>query len=88
MMKISEMIEKLEQIKKEHGDIDTYATDGCFYYKCNSEYSPSVKKIYHQKVEFAGDEMSIISEGEPDCKDEELYGVDLSQPIKKAVIIS
>ena len=87
MMKISEMIGKLQAIKEEHGDLDVYGTYDGLLFEYDEEYSPVLSKIYTRK----GKEYKWM-EGKKDYsdadnRDENLYDADLSKPINKALIL-
>lgn len=87
-MKISKMIEKLQQIKEEHGDLSLYEyNDWATISRIESDYIPRVAKIYSQKWEGAEHMRNELSYGNLDEKDEELHDVDLIKPIVKGVII-
>ena len=86
-MKISQLIRKLQSIQEEHGDLELYIPDDAFIYKYDSEFGSEVKKMYYRKWEDADYMREYISYGDLDAKDEELYDVDLSKPIFKAVIL-
>lgn len=85
-MKISEMIQKLNAINEEHGDLDIYehndwATISPY------EFSPKVNKIYSQKWEDAPHMRDELSNGNLNEQDNELHDVDLTKPIVIGVII-
>lgn len=86
-MKISELVKKLEMVQEEHGDLDLYIPDEAFIFKYDSEFSVRVKKMYYKKWEDAEYMRKFIAYGDLDEKDEELFDVDLSKPIFKAVIL-
>lgn len=86
-MKISELITKLQQLEKEQGDIDVYETTDWDVIKYDGLYRPRVSKLYYQKWEDSDEMKRYLSDGNLDEKDTELYDVDLTRPIIKAVII-
>lgn len=87
-MKVSEMIEKLQQIKSEHGDLEVYNSEGAMFFKCDSEYRPRVSKFYYGKWEDFNDYMKDeLLEGDIEIPDKELYDVDLTKPITLGVLI-
>lgn len=85
-MKISKMIQKLNVIYEEHGDLDIYehndwATISPY------DFSPKVNKIYSQRWEDAPHMRDELSNGNLNELDNELHDVDLSKPIVIGVII-
>ncbi|WP_405101686.1 hypothetical protein [Oceanobacillus sp. FSL H7-0719] len=87
-MKVSEMIKKLQDIEREHGDLEIYEhTDWATITRFESVYRPEVAKIYYQNWEDASHMRNELSDGRLDVADADLYDVDLSKPIVKGVII-
>ncbi|AZV43616.1 hypothetical protein BAOM_3007 [Peribacillus asahii] len=87
-MKISEMIEKLQRIKNEYGDLEIYEhNDWTTLSKYESGYRPRVSKIYYQKWEDAEHMQNELSEGNVNEADDELFDVDISKPIILGVTI-
>ena len=86
-MKISEMIETLQELQEEHGDLELYESDDAAIFKYQGEYKPLVCKIYSQKWEDAEWMKGQLSDGSLGTKDEDLYDVDLNKPIIKAVLL-
>lgn len=85
-MKVSEMINKLQEIKNEHGDLDVYEhTDWATIAK--NSFQPTVYKIYSQKWEGFEHMKNELSEGNLDTADSDLYDVDLTKPIVKGVVV-
>ena len=87
-MKTSEMIEKLQEIKNEHGDLEIYEyTDWATVAKFKSSLTPRVAKIYSQKWEGYEHMQNQLSDGNLDENDEDLHDVDLNKPIVKGLLI-
>lgn len=81
-MKISEMIKKLEDIKKEHGDISVYEFDDGILTKYKSMISerPNAGKVYH--TNWGG-----ILGTNVDTAEDEIYDIDLKKPVSIGVIL-
>lgn len=87
-MKISEMIEKLQQLQKEHGDLNLYEyNDWATISEYKGEIFPRVNKIYYQKWEDAEHMIDELRGESLGVVDGELYDVDLTKPIVIGVII-
>lgn len=87
IMKISELIIKLQKLKSEHGDLEVYETTDCDVIKYDTEFRPKAVKLYHQKWEDADYMKDCLSDGNLDESDAELHDVDVKRPIIKAIII-
>ena len=88
-MRVTEMIKALQDIEKEHGDLEIYEYTNMATVAKYEGYSlrPRVDKIYSQKWEHAAWMRDELSNGELEEADEELYDVDLTKPIVKGVLI-
>ncbi|MCM3109929.1 hypothetical protein [Lederbergia lenta] len=86
-MNIEEMINRLQEIKDKHGNLDIYECDDAFIYKHDGKYRPRTVKLYHQKWEDDEPMRDELSDGNLEEDDCDLYDVDLGRPIFKAVLI-
>lgn len=86
-MKISEMIKALENIEKEHGNLEIYAEADGGTYQYSGDVYPQVVKTYYRRGEDAKWMKGYLDNDDFNKKDEELYDVDLTKPIIKGVVI-
>jgi hypothetical protein len=84
-MKISELIEDLQKLQKDHGDLNVYEYDD--WRISLKDMKPDVRKMHYKKWEDAEYMRDVISDARLEDENFDIYDVDLTRPIQKGLVL-